>query len=514
MKRGKITHQIDQLRREMNSNLSAEFLEVYSGNKQNFKGKQIDSKKIASSSRDRYVLIKNPKSKEENVLFNTNIETSHFSEKQSNKEENDHFRKLDRLPSTFNAIRKANYNFPKFLSDDSSDDEIANLLKKKKQEKLKNTTKSFTENKSIKNATDIEYMSKESSDSGLEIEEKYDEKQLHHREDHETVDSANEGSSSVGLASVNENNAVSETVSPLVNGEIQNINKLDEKVFENNGNISVDESNPGLSDKSVRSKNLSKKLSEENGEIKTKLENRTEKLTIDIPDMEKLYSQSESTEILSPVSNKELNLISPLKDKQYVFPSPVTGNLEELVSPASVRSTDSVADKTTEQKKATSNHIEVSQQARVFQYFRLVLLLSCRDLMFASVHKGDFLSFQILFYFFCNFLCVLCLKGLNAVASVGESSEKVGVKYEEIHFSTLGFTFPGRHTEIYVQVVCMVRWINASRDISQKLIFLLKLIAQIIACEQSDWFSTRVQGTNLVSSNTKLENCFWDIFGQ
>ena len=371
MKRGKITHQIDQLRREMNSNLSAEFLEVYSGNKQDFKGKQIDSKKIASSSRDRYILIKNPKSKEENVLFHTNIETSHFSEKQSNKEENDRFRKLDRLPSTFNAIRKANYNFPKFLSDDSSDDEITNLLKKKKQEKLENTTKLFTENESIKNATDIEYMSEESSDSGFENEEKNGEKRLCHREKLETLDSAKKGSSSVGVVSVNENNGVSKTVSPFVNNEIQNINKLD---VENKENISVDESNEGVGNKAEGPKDLSKKLLEENGEIQTKLENRAEKLTIDIPDMEKLYSQSESREILTPASNEELNLISPLKDKQYVFPSPVASNVEELASPASVRSTDSVGDKTTEQKEATSNQIQVSQQTRVFYYFCLVLL--------------------------------------------------------------------------------------------------------------------------------------------
>ena len=374
MKRGKITHQIDQLRREMNSNLSAEFLEVYSGNKQDFKGKQIDSKKIASSSRDRYILIKNPKSKEENVLFHTNIEMSHFSEKQSNKEENDRFRKLDRLPSTFNAIRKTNYNFPKFLSDDSSDDEIASLLRKKKQEKLENITKRFTENKSIKNATDIEYMSEESSESGLESEEKNGEKKLCRREKLETLDSAKKGSSSVGVFSVNENNGVSKTVSPLVNNEIQNINKLDEKVVENKENISVDESNLGVSDKAESPKDLSEKLLEENGEIQAKLENRAEKLTIDIPDMEKLYSQSESREILSPASNEELNLISPLKDKQYVFPSPVASNVEELASPASVRSTDIVGDKTTEQKEATSNQIQVSQQTRVFYYFCLVLL--------------------------------------------------------------------------------------------------------------------------------------------
>ena len=374
MKRGKITHQIDQLRREMNSNLSAEFLEVYSGNKQDFKGKQIDSKKIASSSRDRYILIKNPKSKEENVLFHTNIEMSHFSEKQSNKEENDRFRKLDRLPSTFNAIRKANYNFPKFLSDDSSDDEIASLLRKKKQEKLENITKRFTENKSIKNATDIEYMSEESSESGLESEEKNGEKKLCRREKLETLDSAKKGSSSVGVFSVNENNGVSKTVSPLVNNEIQNINKLDEKVVENKENISVDESNLGVSDKAESPKDLSEKLLEENGEIQAKLENRAEKLTIDIPDMEKLYSQSESREILSPASNEELNLISPLKDKQYIFPSPVASNVEELASPASVRSTDIVGDKTTEQKEATSNQIQVSQQTRVFYYFCLVLL--------------------------------------------------------------------------------------------------------------------------------------------
>ena len=374
MKRGKITHQIDQLRREMNSNLSAEFLEVYSGNKQDFKGKQIDSKKIASSSRDRYILIKNPKSKEENVLFHTNIEMSHFSEKQSNKEENDRFRKLDRLPSTFNAIRKTNYNFPKFLSDDSSDDEIASLLQKKKQEKLENITKRFTENESIKNATDIEYMSEESSESGLESEEKNGEKKLCRREKLETLDSAKKGSSSVGVFSVNENNGVSKTVSPLVNNEIQNINKLDEKVVENKENISVDESNLGVSDKAESPKDLSEKLLEENGEIQAKLENRAEKLTIDIPDMEKFYSQSESREILTPASNEELNLISPLKDKQYVFPSPVASNVEELASPASVRSTDSVGDKTTEQKEATSNQIQVSQQTRVFYYFCLVLL--------------------------------------------------------------------------------------------------------------------------------------------
>ena len=374
MKRGKITHQIDQLRREMNSNLSAEFLEVYSGNKQDFKGKQIDSKKIASSSRDRYILIKNPKSKEENVLFHTNIEMSHFSEKQSNKEENDRFRKLDRLPSTFNAIRKTNYNFPKFLSDDSSDDEIASLLQKKKQEKLENITKRFTENESIKNATDIEYMSEESSESGLESEEKNGEKKLCRREKLETLDSAKKGSSSVGVFSVNENNGVSKTVSPLVNNEIQNINKLDEKVVENKENISVDESNLGVSDKAESPKDLSERLLEENGEIQAKLENRAEKLTIDIPDMEKLYSQSESREILSPASNEELNLISPLKDKQYIFPSPVASNVEELASPASVRSTDIVGDKTTEQKEATSNQIQVSQQTRVFYYFCLVLL--------------------------------------------------------------------------------------------------------------------------------------------
>lgn len=374
MKRGKITHQIDQLRREMNSNLSAEFLEVYSGNKQDFKGKQIDSKKIASSSRDRYILIKNPKSKEENVLFHTNIEMSHFSEKQSNKEENDRFRKLDRLPSTFNAIRKTNYNFPKFLSDDSSDDEIASLLQKKKQEKLENITKRFTENKSIKNATDIEYMSEESSESGLESEEKNGEKKLCRREKLETLDSAKKDSSSVGVVSVNENNGVSKTVSPLVNNEIQNINKLDEKVVENKENISVDESNLGVSDKAESPKDLSERLLEENGEIQAKLENRAEKLTIDIPDMEKLYSQSESREILSPASNEELNLISPLKDKQYIFPSPVASNVEELASPASVRSTDIVGDKTTEQKEATSNQIQVSQQTRVFYYFCLVLL--------------------------------------------------------------------------------------------------------------------------------------------
>ena len=57
--------------------------------------------------------------------------------------------------------------------------------------------------------------------------------------------------------------------------------------------------------------------------------------------------------------------------------------------------------------------------------------------MFASVHKGDFLSFRIHFYSFSNFVCLSRLENgfsLNALASFGESSEKVGVKYEEIQF--------------------------------------------------------------------------------
>jgi len=52
MKRGKITHQIDGLRKEMKGTLSAEFLEVYSDTL-NYKEKKISTGKIASQSKER-----------------------------------------------------------------------------------------------------------------------------------------------------------------------------------------------------------------------------------------------------------------------------------------------------------------------------------------------------------------------------------------------------------------------------------------------------------------------------
>ena len=66
MKRGKITQQIDDLRKEMNSSMAAQLIELYDVDKTQYKNKKVDARSYISNEKQSYVLIKNVKDKGKN----------------------------------------------------------------------------------------------------------------------------------------------------------------------------------------------------------------------------------------------------------------------------------------------------------------------------------------------------------------------------------------------------------------------------------------------------------------
>lgn len=124
MKRGKITHQIDGLRKEMKGTLSAVFLEVYSDTL-NYKDKKISTGKIASQSKERYVLIKKDKSNEKNILFHASLDDDYmrFQKRDNDNIQKEHFQKLERAPAKFDAMKNEDISIPALFSDESTDDE-------------------------------------------------------------------------------------------------------------------------------------------------------------------------------------------------------------------------------------------------------------------------------------------------------------------------------------------------------------------------------------------------------
>lgn len=163
MKRGKITQQIDSLRKEMTNTLSEQFLEIHKDI--NFKSDQshIESKRIASDSKASYIFIKAVKSKEENVLFNANLEDDYHQFKEldeESEEQSSHYRRLQRVPAKFEVLKSFQPVGVKFLSDGSSDEE--NVMSTTQAENLKHGSTGSAE---IQNQADVEYMSTDSDDS-------------------------------------------------------------------------------------------------------------------------------------------------------------------------------------------------------------------------------------------------------------------------------------------------------------------------------------------------------------
>ncbi|XP_057301227.1 DNA excision repair protein ERCC-5 homolog isoform X2 [Hydractinia symbiolongicarpus] len=163
MKRGKITQQIDSLRKEMTNTLSDQFLEIHKDI--NFKSDQsyIESKRIASDSKASYIFIKAFKSKEENVLFNTNLEDDYHRFKELDEESNEqssHYRRLQRVPAKFEVLKSLQPVGLKFLSDGSSDEE--NVTSTTQAENVNHGSTSSAEKQK---QDDVEYMSTDSDDS-------------------------------------------------------------------------------------------------------------------------------------------------------------------------------------------------------------------------------------------------------------------------------------------------------------------------------------------------------------
>ena len=131
MKRGRLTQQIDSLRKEMNNSMTAQFIEMLDVDKSKYIGKYIEGKRYISNEKQGYVLIKNVKSKQENILFHTTLddEYARFKERELTGSNADLFQKLEREPAKFQVLAEKNAS-RKRLKSDSSDDGIGIKISK------------------------------------------------------------------------------------------------------------------------------------------------------------------------------------------------------------------------------------------------------------------------------------------------------------------------------------------------------------------------------------------------
>ena len=173
MKRGRITQQIDQLRKDMNNSLTAQFIQLYDEDidLMNFTNKTIESKQYASNEKQRFILIKNRKAnapKNENTLFKTSLDDDYirFQERKetATDESKNIFQKLERPAAKFQMIIDSNLKRKRLASDSS--DEMNEMVTAKKPFTQKEASGPL--DKSVEK-DEVEFMSSDSS-SGSEQE--------------------------------------------------------------------------------------------------------------------------------------------------------------------------------------------------------------------------------------------------------------------------------------------------------------------------------------------------------
>ena len=163
MKRGKITQQIDQLRKDMNNSMTAQLIEQYDDfDKQFLKNKLIETKQLASDEKERYILIKNINAKEGNKLFQTSLDDDYlrFKQREETAEESDLFMRLERPPAKFQTIVDANAQRKRFGSDSSDDLSEIKENKNKTVNKVNNKAKT-----PVIVQDEVEFMSDDSTTS-------------------------------------------------------------------------------------------------------------------------------------------------------------------------------------------------------------------------------------------------------------------------------------------------------------------------------------------------------------
>ena len=146
----------------MNSSMAAQFIQLYDDfDHSKHRDKVIEGKRYASNEKQSYLLVKNIKNKEENIIFQSTLDDdyNHFKERQQTGITTDHFKKLERKPAKFQFLTEQNAQ-RKRLASESSDEMSVRCSKDEHKDK--------TNVSSTIKPDPVEFMSSSSDESGNE----------------------------------------------------------------------------------------------------------------------------------------------------------------------------------------------------------------------------------------------------------------------------------------------------------------------------------------------------------
>lgn len=102
--RGMITHRLDRLKKDMNDSMTTDFLDQINYKKFEPRNHSLELKKVRSDSKKGLFYIKQAKSKDENILFCSDLDNVYARFKQRENIEKGTFHKLERVPAKFESI--------------------------------------------------------------------------------------------------------------------------------------------------------------------------------------------------------------------------------------------------------------------------------------------------------------------------------------------------------------------------------------------------------------------------
>jgi hypothetical protein len=287
----------------MNSSMAAQFIQLYDDfDHSKHKDKLIEGKRYASNENQSYLLVKNMKNKEENIIFQSNLDDdcNLFKERRQTGIKDDHYKKLERKPAKFQVLTEKNA-LRKRLASESSDEMISvGYPKDKHREETKVST-------TIK-PDQVEFMSSSSDESSNE------ESRINSQQN-------NSPSQDIQILKEIANTNLNDESLPF-NLTVESGNELPNKIIQTNNVVD-------LSNKNKKSISMGQKNEISVTELSTKVTIEEEDEKEPVKEDLLLFDNPSSPVLVEPpvefISPTQSELISPIEDD--------TSPKEDLVSP-------------------------------------------------------------------------------------------------------------------------------------------------------------------------------------